>query len=163
MCTSSSPITMTCRWSRSPFVFTCVSCDELINFLQDIEFTIQEGVLYMLQTRSGKRVGPASVKIALDLVKEGLATKDQAILTVKPEHLKQLLHPQFADVNGEGYKKNVAAMGLPASPGNSFSVLIVKTLSNQIVFRCGCGSHCIHSRRCGECSQSRRILHSRPR
>jgi pyruvate,orthophosphate dikinase len=62
-------------------------------------------------------VGPASVKIAIDLVKEGLATKDQAIMTVKPEHLNQLLHPQFVDVNGEQYKKNVAAVGLPASPG----------------------------------------------
>jgi pyruvate,orthophosphate dikinase len=62
-------------------------------------------------------VGPASVKIAIDLVKEGLATRDQAIMTVKPEHLNQLLHPQFADVNGAAYKKNVVAIGLPASPG----------------------------------------------
>lgn len=85
--------------------------------MQDIEFTIQEGKLFMLQTRSGKRVGPAAVKIAVDMVKEGLATPDQAVLMVKPEHLNQLLHPQFKSTSVSSYKDHVLAKGLPASPG----------------------------------------------
>ena len=67
--------------------------------------------------RSGKRVGSAAIKIAVDLVEEGLATTDQALLTVKPEHLNQLLHPQFADTTSTSYRNNVVAVGLPASPG----------------------------------------------
>ena len=64
--------------------------------MQDIEFTVEQGKLYMLQTRSGKRTGAAAIKIAIDLVLEGLATIDQAIMTVRPDHLKQLLHPQVS-------------------------------------------------------------------
>jgi pyruvate,orthophosphate dikinase len=85
--------------------------------MQDIEFTIQEGRLFMLQTRSGKRVGPAAVKIAVDMVDEGLATGNQAIMMVKPEHLNQLLHPQFQSTSTKEYKTNLLAKGLPASPG----------------------------------------------
>lgn len=85
--------------------------------MQDIEFTIQEGKLFMLQTRNGKRGGEASVKIAVDLVSEGLITKEQAIMKVLPEHLDQLLHPRFPDVELQEYKKAVLTRGLPASPG----------------------------------------------
>lgn len=92
--------------------------------MQDIEFTIQEGKLYMLQTRSGKRVGPAAVKIAVDMVEEGLATKDQAICMVKPEHLNQLLHPQFQNTKSKEYKQNVLAKGLPASPGAAVGKIV---------------------------------------
>lgn len=83
--------------------------------VQDFEFTIQEGKLYMLQTRNGKRTGMAAVKIAVDLVEEGLTTKEQALLKVEPEALNQLLHPIFdAD---EKKKHTVLAKGLAASPG----------------------------------------------
>lgn len=92
-------------------------CDSFVLAPQDIEFTVQQGKLYMLQTRSGKRVGQAAVKIAVDLVQDGLATVDQAIMTVKPEHLNQLLHPQFVDTASETYKEAVVTLGLPASPG----------------------------------------------
>eukprot|EP01039_Chlorochromonas_danica_P001176 gene1179-1285_t len=92
--------------------------------MQDIEFTIQEGKLFMLQTRSGKRVGPAAVKIAVDMVKEGLATPDQAVLMVKPEHLNQLLHPQFKSTTTKAYKENVLAKGLPASPGAAVGKIV---------------------------------------
>mmetsp|Transcript_27085 Transcript_27085/g.58317 ORF Transcript_27085/g.58317 Transcript_27085/m.58317 type:complete len:972 (+) Transcript_27085:119-3034(+) len=85
--------------------------------MQDIEFTIQEGQLFMLQTRGGKRTGAAAVKIAVDMVTEGLATTDQAITMVKPEHLNQLLHPQFVDTESASYTSKVVATGLPASPG----------------------------------------------
>mmetsp|Transcript_43630 Transcript_43630/g.51111 ORF Transcript_43630/g.51111 Transcript_43630/m.51111 type:complete len:973 (-) Transcript_43630:342-3260(-) len=85
--------------------------------MQDIEFTIQEGKLYMLQTRTGKRGGEAAVKIAVDLVNQGMISKEEAISKVLPEHLDQLLHPRFADVESELYKSAVLAAGLPASPG----------------------------------------------
>lgn len=85
--------------------------------MQDIEFTVQEGQLYMLQTRGGKRNGRGAIKIAVDMVRENIATTDQAIMTVKPEHLKQLLHPEFKDVKAPTYRKAVIASGLAASPG----------------------------------------------
>jgi hypothetical protein len=85
--------------------------------MQDIEFTIQEGKLFMLQTRSGKRCGEAAVKIAVDLVHEGLLEKRQAVMKVLPEHLDQLLHPRFTDTDSGDYKKALIAKGLPASPG----------------------------------------------
>ena len=81
--------------------------------MQDIEFTIQDRKLYMLQTRSGKRTGPAALKIAVDLVAEGLIDKKTALLRIEPEQLDQLLHPMIdpkANVNK-------IAKGLPASPG----------------------------------------------
>jgi pyruvate,orthophosphate dikinase len=81
--------------------------------VQDFEFTIQDGKLYMLQTRSGKRTGPAAVRIAVDMVHEGLLTKKEALLRVEPEQLNQLLHP----VLDESKPLKVLATGLPASPG----------------------------------------------
>ncbi len=81
--------------------------------VQDFEFTIQEGKLYMLQTRNGKRTGPAAVRIAVDMVHEGLLTQQEALLRVEPEQLNQLLHP----VLDESKPLKVIAKGLPASPG----------------------------------------------
>jgi len=83
--------------------------------IQDFEFTIQEEKLYMLQTRSGKRTGQAAIRIAVDLVEEGLITKEEALMLVEPESLNQLLHPVF-DVE-EKLKHKVLAKGLAASPG----------------------------------------------
>lgn len=81
--------------------------------MQDIEFTVQENKLYILQTRNGKRTAQASVRIACELVKEGKLTQDQAILRVDPKQLDQLLHPTF----NPKQPKKVIAKGLPASPG----------------------------------------------
>jgi pyruvate, orthophosphate dikinase len=81
--------------------------------VQDFEFTIQEGKLYMLQTRSGKRTGNAAVRIAVDMVEEGLLTAEDALMRVDPEQLHQLLHPLLEESKG----LNVIARGLPASPG----------------------------------------------
>jgi pyruvate, orthophosphate dikinase len=81
--------------------------------VQDFEFTIQEGKLYMLQTRNGKRTGPAAVRIAVEMVREGLLTPQEALLRVEPEQLNQLLHP----VLDESKPLKVLAKGLPASPG----------------------------------------------
>ncbi|MBL4888751.1 MAG: pyruvate, phosphate dikinase, partial [Candidatus Lindowbacteria bacterium] len=81
--------------------------------MQDIEFTIQNEQLFMLQTRSGKRTGAAAIKIAVDMVSEKLIDKKTAVMRVSPDQLDQLLHPQF----DPKAKKTVIATGLPASPG----------------------------------------------
>ena len=95
--------------------------------MQDIEFTVEKNKLYMLQTRSGKRTGAAAIKIAIDLVLDGLATIDQAIMTVRPDHLKQLLHPQFVDTTDKSYTSTVVAKGLAASPGITRPLVRIKS------------------------------------
>ena len=65
--------------------------------MQDMEFTIDDGKLYMLQTRNGKRTAPAALKIAIDLVKEGKITKEDAIMQVNPNQLDSLLHSTFSE------------------------------------------------------------------
>ncbi|GGK50805.1 MULTISPECIES: pyruvate, phosphate dikinase [Flavobacteriaceae] len=83
--------------------------------MQDMEFTMQDGKLWILQTRNGKRTGAAMVKIAMDSLKEGLITEEQAILQIEPNKLDELLHPVF---DPKALKSaNVIAQGLPASPG----------------------------------------------
>jgi pyruvate,orthophosphate dikinase len=81
--------------------------------MQDIEFTVQQGKLYMLQTRNGKRTAQAALKIAVDLVNDGLIDKKTAVARVEPASLDQLLHPRL----DPKAKKEVIARGLPASPG----------------------------------------------
>jgi pyruvate,orthophosphate dikinase len=88
--------------------------------VQDFEFTIQEGKLYLLQTRAGKRTGPAAVQVAVDMVKEGLITPVEALLRVEPEQLNQLLHP----VLDERKPLEVIARGLPASPGAAVGQIV---------------------------------------
>jgi pyruvate, orthophosphate dikinase len=83
--------------------------------MQDIEFTIEKGKLYILQTRNGKRTAHAAIRIAVELVKEGLATKEEALLKIDSESLNQLLHKQL-DSESKRTKEKVAK-GLPASPG----------------------------------------------
>ncbi len=83
--------------------------------MQDLEFTIQEGRFYMLQTRSGKRTGRASIKIAVDMVREGLIDEKEALMRVSPEHVEAFLHP-MVDPDA---KQDIIAKGLPASPGGA--------------------------------------------
>jgi pyruvate, orthophosphate dikinase len=83
--------------------------------MQDFEFTIQEGKLYMLQTRNGKRTGPAAVRIAVDMVEEGMITKKEAVMRVAPQQLDQLLHPVFDPKTAEDLVK--LTTGISASPG----------------------------------------------
>lgn len=83
--------------------------------MQDIEFTIENEKLFLLQTRTGKRTAQAAVEIAVDLVKEGVITKDEAIMRVDPEQINQLLHPTFCEKSLE--EGVLLAKGLPASPG----------------------------------------------
>ncbi len=95
------------------FINTCSLLEKHYKDMQDIEFTIENGKLYILQTRSGKRTAAAAVKVAVDMVKEGLISKEEAILRVDPDQLNQVLHKRLdpkADFQ-------VVATGLPASPG----------------------------------------------
>lgn len=88
--------------------------------MQDFEFTIEKGKLYLLQTRTGKRTAQAAIKIAVDMVKEGLIDKKTAILRVDPNQLNQLLHPQI----DRSQPIQVLAKGLPASPGAAYGKVV---------------------------------------
>jgi len=90
--------------------------------VQDFEYTVQDGKLYMLQTRNGKRTGPAAVRIAVEMVQEGLIDKREAVLRVDPQQLDQLLHPVLDPAS----KKSLAklATGLPASPGAAVGTIV---------------------------------------
>lgn len=95
--------------------------------MQDIEFTIQDKKLYMLQTRTGKRTAAAAVRIAVEMVKEGLIDKKTALLRVEPEQLDQLLHPTV----DPKAKAEVIAKGLPASPGAGVGKVVFTTEAAQ--------------------------------
>lgn len=97
------------------FVEICDLLEKHYKDMQDMEFTIENGKLFMLQTRNGKRTAAAALKIAVDLVNEGMITKEEALLRVEPKALDQLLHPNF---NNESLNKATPiAKGLAASPG----------------------------------------------
>lgn len=87
--------------------------------MQDIEFTIENDKLFILQTRNGKRTAAAAVKIAVDLVNENILSKEEAILKIDPEDINQLLHPRL----DPSASKNILAQGLPASPGAGCGVI----------------------------------------
>jgi len=95
------------------FTGVCKLLENHYRDMQDIEFTIENGKLYMLQTRSGKRTAQAAVKVAVDMVKEGLITKEEALMRVSPEQVVSLLHRRI----DPSAKVEVVAKGLPASPG----------------------------------------------
>ncbi|MDD2619340.1 MAG: pyruvate, phosphate dikinase [Syntrophomonadaceae bacterium] len=95
------------------FVDTCQNLENHYRDMQDIEFTVEKGKLYMLQTRNGKRTAKASVKVAVDMVNEGLITIEEALLRVDAEQIDQLLHRQIDN----SVKLEAIAKGLPASPG----------------------------------------------
>jgi pyruvate,orthophosphate dikinase len=91
--------------------------------MQDIEFTVERNKLFLLQTRSGKRTAPAAIRIAVDMVREGLLAKHEALLRVLPSHVEQLVHRQI-DPN---YEARPIATGLPASPGAATGKVIFDT------------------------------------
>ena len=97
------------------FVVICDRLEAHYKDMQDMEFTIEKGKLYMLQTRNGKRTAAAALKIAVDLVQEGMISKDDAILQVDPKQLDALLHPQFDEKSLKAAV--VVGTALPASPG----------------------------------------------
>lgn len=95
------------------FIDTCQKLESHYRDMQDIEFTVEKGILYMLQTRNGKRTARAAVKIAVDMVNEGILSIEEALKRVDAEQLNQLLHRQI----DTSVKLDAIAKGLPASPG----------------------------------------------
>lgn len=98
----------------------CARLEAHFKDMQDIEFTIEEGKLYILQTRSGKRTAASAVKIAVDMTEEGILSKQEALLRIDPESLNQLLHTAI-DYSAN---PNVIATGLPASPGAASGIAV---------------------------------------
>jgi pyruvate,orthophosphate dikinase len=103
------------------FVKNCETLEQHYRDVQDIEFTIERGKLYMLQTRNGKRTASAAIKAAVDMHEEGLITKEEALLRVDPASLNQLLHKRI-DPDAE---VQVVAQGLPASPGAACGMIVL--------------------------------------
>ncbi|HXF81460.1 MAG TPA: pyruvate, phosphate dikinase [bacterium] len=103
------------------FMEICALLEKHYRDVQDVEFTIENGTLYLLQTRAGKRTAPAAVKIAVDMVKEKLITKEEAVLRVEPASLEQLLHPRL----DPSATKEVIAKGLAASPGAASGIVVL--------------------------------------
>ena len=100
----------------------CNKVEKHYRDMQDMEFTIQDGELYILQARNGKRTAHAAVRIAVEMVTEKVLTKEQAILRIDPNQLNQLLHKQFNPVALN--KAEAVAMGLPASPGAAVGEIV---------------------------------------
>ncbi|HET6946457.1 MAG TPA: pyruvate, phosphate dikinase [bacterium] len=103
------------------FMDICALLEKHYRDVQDVEFTIENGTLYLLQTRAGKRTAPAAVKIAVDMVSEGLISKEEAVLRVEPASLEQLLHPRL----DPQARKHVIAKGLAASPGAASGIAVL--------------------------------------
>jgi pyruvate,orthophosphate dikinase len=115
-----TPLSVEKLKEQSPEIYdelykVCKLVEEHYHDMQDMEFTIQNGKLFILQNRNGKRTATAAVKIAVDLVGEGLLTKQEALLKVDPNQLNQLLHKQLDPLAKQAAE--VIAQGLPASPG----------------------------------------------
>ncbi|MEM9256232.1 MAG: pyruvate, phosphate dikinase [Pseudomonadota bacterium] len=120
-----TPLSVEALQQRLPGVYeelfqTQAQLEKHYRDMQDIEFTVQEGRFYMLQTRSGKRTGRASVKIAVDMVQEGMINEREALMRVSPEHVEAFLHP-MVDPKA---KTDIIAAGLPASPGGATGKLV---------------------------------------
>ncbi len=99
------------------FIEICNRLEKHYHDMQDMEFTIEHGKLFMLQTRNAKRTATAALKVAVDMEMEGLVTKEQALLMVEPKQLDDLLHPQFDQKSLAAKSSDIIAKGLAASPG----------------------------------------------
>lgn len=122
-----TPLAVSTLKTQNPKVYkelvtVCNRVEKHYKDMQDMEFTIEKGVLYILQTRNGKRTVASAVKVAVDMVKEKLITKEQAVLRIEPIQLNQLLHKQFNQIALS--KAEVVALGLPASPGAAVGEIV---------------------------------------
>ena len=118
--------------------------------MQDIEFTVQQGRLFMLQTRSGKRTAAAALKVAVDMAREGLIDEDEAVLRIEPASLDQLLHPTL-DPKAE---RKIVTKALPASPGAA---------SGKVVFSADEAERAGQGRRGGDPGPDRDLAGGHPR
>mmetsp|Transcript_10443 Transcript_10443/g.15358 ORF Transcript_10443/g.15358 Transcript_10443/m.15358 type:complete len:955 (+) Transcript_10443:137-3001(+) len=97
--------------------------------MQDVEFTVENEKLWMLQCRSGKRTGKAAFNLAVDLVEEGLTTREDALLNIEAGHVDQMLHPEFPEsvLSSAEYKDNILGTGLPGGPGAAVGKIVLST------------------------------------
>ena len=107
------------------FLEVCKTLENHYRDMQDMEFTIEQGKLYMLQTRNGKRTAAAAIKIACDLIDEGMITEQEALMQIDAKSLDMLLHPQFdAAALKAADKKNIVGKGIAASPGAAAGTIV---------------------------------------
>ena len=107
------------------FLEVCTTLEKHYHDMQDMEFTIEKGKLYMLQTRNGKRTAAAAIKIACDLIDEGMITEKEALLQIDAKTLEMLLHPTFdANALADADKNNVIGKGIAASPGAGAGTIV---------------------------------------
>src|SRR6056297_110386 len=132
------PVAETPKWNRAvhkELLDIKKTLEDHYTDMQDIEFTIERGTLYMLQTRTGKRTGIAAVKIACDMVKEGLIDEKQAVLRVPANDLTQLLLPSFKPTARNA--ADVLCRGLPASPGAAVGKLVFNAADARLAAEAG--------------------------
>lgn len=135
-----TPLSISHLREQSPEIYNqflgiCDRLEKHYHDMQDMEFTIEKGKLYMLQTRNGKRTAMASLQIAVDLVKEGLITEKEALLSIEPKQLDALLHPTF-DTSDLATNSSVAK-GLPASPGSVAGMIALSTEKARVIVEDG--------------------------
>lgn len=107
------------------FLGVCKTLEDHYRDMQDMEFTIEQGKLYMLQTRNGKRTAAAAIRIACDLIDEGMISEKEALLQIDAQTLDMLLHPQFdAKALKKADKENVVGKGIAASPGTAAGTIV---------------------------------------
>jgi len=113
----------------SQFIENVEKLEHHFKDMQDVEFTVENGKLWMLQCRSGKRTGHAAIKIAVDLVNEGLCTPEEGLKKVEPTHVQQVLHPTFPQsaLDSAEYKENIVAVGLAGGPGAAVGKIVLST------------------------------------
>lgn len=111
------------------FIRNVEALEQHFKDMQDVEFTVENGKLWMLQCRSGKRTGQAAIKIAVDLVEEAVCTQEEALLMVDPDHIMQVLHPTFSQksLDSDEYKNNIVAIGLAGGPGAAVGKIVFTT------------------------------------
>jgi pyruvate,orthophosphate dikinase len=122
-----TPLAVSTLQKQNPKIYKelvgiCNKVEKHYKDMQDMEFTIQDGTLYILQTRNGKRTATASVRIAVELVNEKVLSKEEAIMRIDPNQLNQLLHKQFNQIVLN--KAEAVAVGLPASPGAAVGEIV---------------------------------------
>ncbi len=115
------------------FVATCIRLEQHYKDMQDIEFTVERGKLFILQTRNGKRTAQAAIRVAVEMVKEGIISKREALLRVDPDQLNQLLHRRIDD----HYQRTQLAKGLPASPGAATGAVVFDADEAEILAKDG--------------------------
>ena len=113
----------------------CEQLEERYKDMMDIEFTVERGQLFILQCRAGKRTGQGALRIAIEMVNEGLVTEPQALGMIEPRHVDQLLHPCFDPK--VSYAQNVVATGLPASPGAAVGQIVFTASAAEAHRKCG--------------------------